>query len=122
MSLFASNETTKIYLNEKLDVSKEETPIWFEVLKELPYSLKEQANRAMKISRIEQSRNGNMVLDVSNLEEIPIDFLIKVIKAWSENVPVSKENLKKVKYKALANVWGELVKLYGLGSHVLGVK
>jgi len=121
MSLFAKQETIKIYLDEKGNISKKETPTWLEVLKELPYALKEQANKAMKISHIEQTRNGNMVMDISNLEEIPIGFLTKVIKSWSEDVPITRDNLKNVKYQILANIWGELVKLYGLSGNVARV-
>lgn len=121
MSLFASNETIKIYIKDKKVVSKE-TNEWIEVPKELTAELREEAMSLFKNSKVEVTRDGNAILDLATLNAIPYKFLVKVIKSWSENVPVNVENIKKVEAITLLNIWIKLQEMYNLGGqNVLGV-
>ena len=119
MSLFASQETMKLYIKDKKVVNKE-TDTWVEVPKELSAELREEAMKVFQSSKVELTKDGNAILDLASINKIPYDFLAKVIKGWSESVPVSIQNLKKVEAQTLLNIWVKLQELYGLGgSNVL---
>lgn len=121
MSLFASSETVKLYIKDKKVVNKE-SDTWIEVPKELTAELREEAMEIFKSSKIEVTRDGNAVVDFAALNTIPYKFLTKVIKSWSESVPVNLENMKKIEATTLLNIWNKLQEMYNLGgSNAFGV-
>ncbi|OOC42192.1 hypothetical protein [Thermosipho sp. 1074] len=121
MGLFASNETVKLYIKDKKVVNKE-TDVWIEVPKELTAELREEAMVLFKNSKVEVTKDGNAILDLATINAIPYKFLSKVIKSWSENVPVTLENLKKVEATTLLNIWLKLQEMYNLGgANVAGI-
>jgi len=115
MSLFVSDETVKLYVkNGKL--VEEESPEWIEVLEEPPAGLVEEAIRAIKPKELFISRNGSARIPLSEMQDIPYFYLAKVIKAWSEPVPVTEENLKKISYSLLKQIWLKIQQMHGLGG------
>ncbi|MBB6061885.1 hypothetical protein HNP65_000307 [Thermosipho japonicus] len=121
MSLFASNETVKLYIKDKKVVNKE-SDTWIEVPKELTAELREEAVTIFQNSKVEVTRDGNAILDLAAVNAVPYKFLTKVIKSWSESVPVNLENIKKVEATTLLNIWIKLQEMYNLGgSNAFGV-
>lgn len=116
MSLFASNETVKIYIDKNGNISKKETEDWVEVPVEITAELRELALKVLKNSKVEVKRDGNAIVDLGSLSAVPYDFLVKAIKSWSEAVPITKENLFKLNAKVLENIWRHLQEMYNLGG------
>lgn len=112
--LFARNDTIKLYIKDK-KVVQEEADTWIEVPLELSAYERELALKIFKNSKIEISQNNTAIVDLATLEAIPYEFLAKVIKSWSEPVPVTIENIRKVEAVTLQNIWNELRKLYEIG-------
>jgi len=115
--LFAQSETIRLYLKNK-QVTDEQTDTWIEVPKELTAYERELALKVFKNSKIEISEvegRRSAFVDLASLEVIPYEFLARIIKAWSESVPVTIENLKQVEAITLLNIWQYLRELYALG-------
>lgn len=116
MSLFASGETVKLYI-EGDEVVDKETDTWVEVKKELPISLAEKLNKLRNASVImREDRIAEIKLD--SLDFLPpFDILAKIIVGWSEPVPVNPANIAKMKHSVLRNIWAKLSEMYGLGGN-----
>ena len=110
MGLFASDKTVKVFFDEKGNIVDHETPDWVEVLAELPYSLHEQYMKKMKA---QMNPDGSYVLELGSLVFEP-EFYKRVIKAWSAEVPVTVENIKKMHARVLDSLSVKLRELYGL--------
>jgi len=114
MSLFATDRTVKIYF-EGDKLSQKETDTWFEVLAELPAILDADLRKTFSGAKVVVYDDGKYQMDLSDVQgEIPFHFLVKVIKSWSEEVPVSIDNLKRVKSTLLWKLWAYLQRLYGI--------
>jgi hypothetical protein len=113
MSLFASEKTNKIYFDGK-GISKKTTKDWVEVLEELPLELKEEYMKLMP-KEVKMDRAGTVIMQL-NASMIPYAFLSKVIKSWSEDVPVTIDNLKKLNSKLLDALLNEITERYGLNA------
>ncbi|HEW92296.1 MAG TPA: hypothetical protein ENF81_07120 [Thermotogaceae bacterium] len=114
MSLFATNETVKIYFDGDKLVGKE-TGVWFEVLKELPAHLDMELRKTFAGAKVVVFEDGSYQMDLSDVQgAIPFKFLAQVIKGWSESVPPTIENLKKVKSSIMWKLWAYLQRLYGI--------
>lgn len=122
MSLFASKETVRLYIQDKKVVDTA-TETWIEVPKELTAELREEAITIFQNSKVEVTREGNAILDLSSINAIPYKFLAKIIQSWSESVPVTLENVKKVEATTLMNIWLKLQEMYSLvgGNSAFGV-
>lgn len=114
MGLFARTDTIKLYIKGKRIV-EEETDTWVEVPVELSAYERELALRVFQNSKIEISEDRRAIVDLSTLEAIPYEFLARVIKNWSEAVPVTVENLRKVEAVTLLNIWNKLREMYEVG-------
>ena len=53
-------------------------------------------------------------MNVENSVQVPLNVLVKVIKGWSEQVPVTVENLKKLDNNIINRLWVKLQEMYGL--------
>jgi len=114
MSLFAQEGTVKLYIKDK-HVVEEETDTWVETPVELSAYERELALKIFKNSKIEISEKKRAIVDLATLEAIPYEFLARVIKSWSEQVPVTVENLRKVESVTLINIWNKLREMYEIG-------
>ena len=111
MGLFASDKKTiRVYFDEHGNITETETPDWVDVLAELPYSLNEQFLRGMKA---QINPDGTYSIELGRLM-FEADFFAKVIKAWSAEVPITVENVKKLHARILDNLATKLRELYGL--------
>ena len=115
MSLFVSNETVKLYVKDG-KLTEEEVSEWIEVLKEPPAGVVEKAMRAIRPKELLVSRDGSARIKLEDVQEIPYFYLVEVIKGWSEPVPVTEENLKKIPYSLLKQLWLKIQQMHGLGG------
>ena len=118
MSLFASEETVKIYYDDQGNLVETETSNWFEVRKELSQELYDIFRNEMAPKGKMRYVGANPVIEIESTEApgFPYGFLAKVIKNWSESVPVTIANLKKVSKKILEQLWEKLLEMYELNK------
>jgi len=110
--LFAKDSTVRIYFAEDGSISEVPTEDWVEVLEELPYYLHEKLLKKGK-ARISQDGDFEVSLDFLMFEA---DFYAEVIKNWSVNLPVTKENVQKLKSPVLNSLGDKLRQMYNLGG------
>ena len=115
MSLFATEKTVKVYF-ENDEIVDKETPDWFEVLETLPLEIGEEIKRRLAPARMQVLQDGSYSVDISSAASIPADILAKLIKGWSENVPVTVENVKKLDSRIVEKLWAHLQKMYGIAG------
>lgn len=113
MGLFASEKTVKIYFEEGRIVEKE-TQDYIEVLEELSFELGEEIKKAVTPKDLVVNADGSYKMNVENSVQVPLNVLVKVIKGWSEQVPVTVENLKKLDNNIINRLWVKLQEMYGL--------
>ena len=114
MGLFAGNKTIRLYVKED-GLTKEQTDSWFEILEELPAHLDMELRKIFADAKVIMKSDGSYEMELSDLQgQIPFKFLTKVIKNWSEEVPITVENLQKVKSTILWDLWNYMQRLYGI--------
>jgi len=110
-----TNKTKKVYFNEKMEVSKEETNDFVEILAEPNIEIVEDIKKAIKPKNLKIARDMSMEMEVSNIGHIPLEIVSKVVKGWSEKEPLTLNTLKtKVHSKLINSLWNEILHEYGL--------
>jgi len=113
MGLFAGNKTVRLYVKNG-KIVKDETPDWFEVLETLPLEIGEKIKRRLSPGNMRILRDGSYSVDIANSVAVPIDILAEIIKGWSEDAPITEENIRKLDSKVVENLWLHLQKMYGI--------
>ena len=105
-------KTEKIYFDEKMNISPEETELWVEIQSEPSFALIEELRKAIQPKSVKiNSKTNDIVVDTENIANIDMKLLISLIKSWSSNEP--KENLmKNGNPRFIRNLWNEILKRY----------
>ena len=115
MSLFASEETVRLYIKDD-EIVDEETDTWVEVLKELPISVAKKLT-TLENATVVLNEQGVAEVKLTSLDTLPdYTVLATVIKNWSEPVPVNPQNIARMKHSLLRNLWAKLAEMYKLGG------
>ncbi|MGC8821216.1 MAG: hypothetical protein ACP5KD_08860 [Fervidobacterium sp.] len=114
MGLFASNETVRLYVDAKGNITPDkQTDAWFDVLKELPVAVAKTLQQAFGKPRVEY-KGDQQVITIEDLETLPLDFLARVIVGWSEKEPVTPQNIAKLRHDIAKNLYQYLTKMYSI--------
>lgn len=105
-------KTEKIYFDEKMNISPEETELWVEIQSEPSFALIEELRKAIQPKSVKiNSKTNDIVVDTENIANIDMKLLISLIKNWSVSEP--KENLmKNGNPRFIRNLWNEILKRY----------
>ena len=105
-------KTEKIYFDEKMNISPEETELWVEIQSEPSFALIEELRKAIQPKSVKiNSKTNDIVVDTENIANVDMKLLISLIKNWSANEP--KENLmKNGNPRFIRNLWNEILKRY----------
>ena len=105
-------KTEKIYFDEKMNISPEETELWVEIQSEPSFALIEELRKAIQPKTVKiNSKTNDIIVDTENIANIDMKLLISLIKNWSVNEP--KENLmKNGNPRFIRNLWNEILKRY----------
>jgi hypothetical protein len=113
MGLFASNQTIKIYFNDKGEVTNKETDNWVEVLAEITTEAAKKLQNALGKPKVEY-KDGEQVITFENMESLPLEFLADVIVKWSEKDPINVNTIKKMRFDVAQNLYNKLNEIYKL--------
>ena len=129
MGFFINRDSkVKIYFNDKLEISKKETPLWVEIVEEPSFELLEKIKKGIKPKKlsmnIAENKSVKLDLDTESMNNIPLNILSELIIEWSEKEKPQENVLKtRVSPVFIGNLWNEILNRYGLGSaeNVLGI-
>jgi Zn-dependent M16 (insulinase) family peptidase len=123
MSFFIDmNRTRKIYFTPNMDISEKETEEYIEIMAEPSIEIVEDIKAAIKPKNVKISKDQTLEVDTAEIGFIPLETLMKVIRGWSESVPLTKDLLKtKTNPKILRKLWEEILRAYGLSNDAFGI-
>ena len=111
--LFANEELIKIYFDENGKITEKETEDWVSIPKEASADIRiayeKAVNRTVKVHQ-----NNSYEVKMFEQEQKLFGFLVKVVKAWSEDAPINEINMHKLDSRVYNSLLTHVVERYHL--------